>query len=105
MAASRRLSSQHTGLGLAEGLEDALDVVLRQVGMDWSHVDPVEGSWLLSQLVNDGLSLANVTGPANLQDPTGGKTRRAEDSRTRQVPADNILFETGSLAWLEGHLF
>lgn len=66
VAAGRRLSGQHAGLDLAEGLKDASDVVVGEVGVDRRHVDPVEGTRLLGQLVDDGLSLANVTGPTDL---------------------------------------
>lgn len=66
VAAGRRVSGQHAGLDLAEGLKDTLDVVVGEVGVDRRHVDPAEGARLLGQLVDDGLSLANVTGPTDL---------------------------------------
>lgn len=63
---SRRLSRQNTRLDLSESLEHALDVVVGQVGVDRGHVDPVKGPGFLRQLVDDGLSLADVTGPPHL---------------------------------------
>lgn len=75
----RRLSGQHAGLDLSEGLKDALDVVIGEVGVNRCHVDPVKGSRFLRQLVDDWLSLANVTGPPNLQDKQEGKTQKPKD--------------------------
>lgn len=34
--------------------------------MNGRHVDPVEGARFLRQLLDDGLSLPDVTGPAHL---------------------------------------
>lgn len=67
------LSGQHAGLDLSEGLKDTFDVVIGEVRVDRCHVDPVKGTRFLCQLVDDWLSLANVTGPPNLQDEQEGK--------------------------------
>lgn len=72
MAPGGGLAGQHAGLDPAEGLENALDVLVGEVRVDGRHVDPVEGSRLLRQLVNDRLSLADVAGPADLQDIAQG---------------------------------
>lgn len=63
-----RLSRQNTRLDPPKRLEHALDVVVRQVGVDGRHVDPVEGARFLRQLVDDWLSLADVAGPPDLRD-------------------------------------
>lgn len=42
--------------------------------MHGSHVDTVEGSCLLSQLVYDGLGLPYVAGPAHLGERQGTKS-------------------------------
>lgn len=67
VASGRRLSGQHAGLDLSKSLKDTLDVVIGEVGVDRRHVDPVKGACFLCELVDDWLSLANVTGPPNLQ--------------------------------------
>lgn len=76
---SCRLSGQHAGLNLSEGLKDALNVVIGEVGVDRCHVDPVKGTSFLRELVNDWLSLADVTGPPNLQDEQQGKIPKPKD--------------------------
>lgn len=43
--------------------------------MDRCHIDPVEGSSFFCQLVDDWLSLADVTGPPHLRDKEKGKTQ------------------------------
>lgn len=73
------LSGQHAGLDLPEGLKDTLDVVIREVGVDRRYVDPVKGTSFLCQLINYRLSLADVTGPPNLQGKAEGKTQRPQD--------------------------
>lgn len=72
---SGRLSCQHAGLDFPKGLEHAFDVVVGEVGMHRRHIDPVKGSSFLRQLVDDRLSLANVTGPPHLQDKEKGKDK------------------------------
>lgn len=86
---SRWLSHQHAGLDFSEGLKDALDVVVGEVWVDRRHVDSVEGSRFLRQLVNDWLSLANVAGPPNLQDCPDGKT---------ELEAEGVLL-SGRQTW------
>lgn len=73
VAPGRRLSSQHAGLDLTKGLKNTLDVIVGEVGVDGRHVDPVKGARLLRQLVDNRLSLADVTGPPDLQDEKVGK--------------------------------
>lgn len=63
-----RLSGQHAGLDFPKGLKYAFDVVIGEVRMNRRHVDPVEGSSFFSQLVDNWLSLADVTGPPHLSD-------------------------------------
>lgn len=74
VTSSCRLSRQNTGLDLSKSLKDALDVVVRQVGVDRCHVDPVKGASFLCQLVNDRLSLADVTRPSHLREEPKGMT-------------------------------
>lgn len=69
------LSDQRAGLDPSEGLKDALDIVVGEVGVNRRHVDSVKGPCLLCQLVDDWLSLADVTGPPNLQDKQQAKRR------------------------------
>ena len=64
--ASRGVPSQRAGFDLAKGLKHTLDVIIREVLVHGSHVDAVEGSRLLGQLVYDGLSLPYVAGSAHL---------------------------------------
>lgn len=61
-------------LDLAKGLKHAFDVVIREILVHGSHVDTVEGSCLLSQLVYDGLCLPYVAGPAHLEERQGTKS-------------------------------
>lgn len=69
--ASRGVPSQCARFDLAEGLKHTLDVVVREVLVHRSHVDAVEGSRLLGQLVYDGLGLPYVAGPAHLGERQG----------------------------------
>lgn len=61
------LSGQCTGFYLAEGLKDALDVVVRQVRVHGGYINAIVCACLLCQLVNDGLRLSDVTWPPYLQ--------------------------------------
>lgn len=65
--ASCGVAGQRARFNLAKGLKHTLDVVVREVLMHRSHIDSVEGTCLLSQLVNDGLGLSYVAWPAHLE--------------------------------------
>lgn len=72
VASSGLLSGQHAGLDLAKGLKDTLDVDVGEVRVHRRHIDPVEGTSFFCQLVDDWLSLADVTGPPHLADREEG---------------------------------
>lgn len=74
MPARGRLARQHARLDLSKGLEHTLDVIVGEVGVHRRHVDPVEGTRFLRQLIDDWLSLADVAGPPDLRDSEEGNS-------------------------------
>ena len=69
------MSSWHTSLGQlarcdgTESLEDTLDVLLREVGVNGGDVDAVEVLGLLLDVVDHDLSLGHVARSADLDVP------------------------------------